>query len=93
MNDFMKGLVATGYFLPLLKVTEIVCGLLLVSGFFVPLALVILAPIVLNIFMTHLMLAPEGLPTAIAIGLVTIYLAFFSKEYGPTIKALFRPKP
>lgn len=54
MKTFMAGMMATTYFLPFLKVTETICGALLMSGFFVPLALVILAPIVLNIFFVHL---------------------------------------
>lgn len=90
MGTFFNGLVASKYFLYLLKFTEIVCGALLMSGFFVPLALVVLAPIILNIFMVHASLAPSGLPLAIAIGSLEIYLAFFSKEYSPRIKALFK---
>lgn len=91
IDTFFKGLEASGYFLYLLKFTEIACGLALLSGFFVPLALVVLAPIVLNIFMVHAMLAPEGIVTALVIGVLEVYLAFFSKEYSPKIKALFKP--
>src|SRR5712664_2750926 len=35
---FMDGLMATGYFMTLLKCTELVCGLAFVTGLFVPLA-------------------------------------------------------
>jgi putative oxidoreductase len=92
MADFFKGMMGTHYFFNLLKVTEIICGLLLLSGMFVPLALVVLAPIILNIFMVHLMMMPSGLPLALAVGACEIYLAFFSAEYSPTIKQLFRKK-
>jgi putative oxidoreductase len=88
--DFFKGMAATGYFFYLLKVTEIVCGLMLISGLFVPLALVILAPVVLNIFLLHAFMAPDGLPIAIVLGILQVYLSFFSKEYSPAIKALFK---
>jgi uncharacterized membrane protein YphA (DoxX/SURF4 family) len=91
MGDFFKGLMATGYFFYLLKGTEITCGLLLLSGRFVPLALVVLAPIILNIFFVHAFMAHEGLPLALIVGALEIYLAFFSAEYSPTIKQLFRP--
>lgn len=91
--EFFKGMLATEYFFYLLKATEIVCGLFLLTGYFVPLALVVLAPVVLNIFMIHAAIAPNGLPTALAVGVLEAYLAFFSKEYSPTIKMLFRPKP
>ncbi|WP_413576694.1 DoxX family membrane protein [Bdellovibrio sp. HCB290] len=89
---FNQGLMASVYFFPLLKITEIVCGLLLLIGWFVPLALVILAPIVLNIFLVHAFLAPSGLALALILGLLTIYLAFFSPPYSPKIKALFHKK-
>src|SRR5689334_1283698 len=64
LKAFSGGLMAAGYFFPLLKGTEVICGLLLLTGRFVPLALVVLAPIVLNIFLTHLFLAPSGLGLA-----------------------------
>jgi putative oxidoreductase len=91
MKTYMAGIMAAKYFMPLLKVTETVCGALLMSGFFVPLALVILAPIIINIFFTHLFLAPEGMVVAIVLAILEIYLAFFS-PYSPKIKALFRAK-
>lgn len=90
---FFNGLVASKYFLYLLKGTEIFCGACLVSGFFVPLALVILAPISVNILMVHLFLEPSGLPVAIAIFVAVIYLAFFSPSYRSTIQKLFVAKP
>lgn len=89
---FNTGLAASIYFFPLLKLTETICGLLLLLGMFVPLALVVLAPIVLNIFLVHAFLAPSGLPLAIVIGLLTVYLAFFAQPYSSTVKQLFRRK-
>lgn len=89
LKAFNEGMAASGYFLTLLKGTELVCGLLLVSGYFVPLALVVLAPIEINIFFVHAMLAPSGLPLALVLGALMIYLSFFSR-YSPPIKALFR---
>lgn len=55
---FMNGIVAAGYFIPFLKVTETVCGLLLLTGFWAPLALVILAPITIQIVLMHGFLTP-----------------------------------
>ncbi|HTL12776.1 MAG TPA: DoxX family membrane protein [Bdellovibrionota bacterium] len=91
MADFFKGLMGTHYFFYLLKVTESVCGLLLLSGMFVPLALVILAPIIINIFMVHAFMMPQGLPLALVVGGLEIYLTFFS-PYGAKIRALFQAK-
>lgn len=92
LKAFNEGMMASGYFFPMLKLTETLCGLLLLSGFFVPLALVILAPIVLNIFLVHASMAPSGLPLAAVLGLLLIYLAFFAQPYASKIRALFQPR-
>ena len=90
MQTFNSGLMAAQYFFPLLKLTETLCGLLLLANLFVPLALVVLAPIVLNIFMVHVFLAPSGMPIAIVVGLLPVYLAFFAEPYSAKIKSLFK---
>jgi putative oxidoreductase len=90
MTTFMNGMMATGYFFPLLKGTEIICGAMLLIGAFVPLALIVLAPIVLNIILVHSFMAPEGLPMAILIGALEVYLAFFAKPYSEIVKQIFR---
>ena len=59
VKSFNEGLAASGYFFTLLKVCELVSAILLLIGRFVPLALVILAPIVVNIFLFHLFLDPN----------------------------------
>lgn len=58
---FLESLNQTGYFIPLLKTTELVAGLMLMANIAAPLAAVILAPIVLNIFCFHFFLSPQGL--------------------------------
>jgi uncharacterized membrane protein YphA (DoxX/SURF4 family) len=69
---FMGALMQTKYFFPLLKITETVCGLMLLTGIFMPLALVILSPIVINIFMVHFFLDQSGLPMAITLVVLMI---------------------
>lgn len=86
MKTFNEGLAASGYFLTLLKATELVCGILLVIGRFVPLVLVILAPIVINILMVHIFLEPTGLPIAI---ILVAALAFLAYYYRRNFEGLF----
>jgi len=52
-QGFMKGIMGSGYFFPMLKITEMTCGFLMLTGIAVPLALVIIAPVTLNIIMFH----------------------------------------
>lgn len=55
---FMGGMTSASYFMPLLKGTEVVAGLLLLSGYAAPLALIVLAPITLQILLFHGFLTP-----------------------------------
>lgn len=87
---FMGGLAKSGYFFPFLKICEIVAGILLLTGAMVPFALILLAPIIINILLFHLFLAPGGLVMAIVLAALEIYLAFFSKQYSPIVKQIFR---
>jgi putative oxidoreductase len=90
MKTFMAGMTASIYFLPLLKVTETVCGLLLLIGMYVPLALIVLAPVILNIFLVHVFMAPSGVPLAVVLGALEVYLAVFASPYREVIRPLFR---
>ncbi|MFO0607153.1 MAG: DoxX family membrane protein [Polyangiales bacterium] len=56
---YMAGLAASGYTMYVVKVVELLAGIALIAGQFVPLALVMLAPIVVNIALFHLVLAPN----------------------------------
>jgi uncharacterized membrane protein YphA (DoxX/SURF4 family) len=77
---FMDGIMATGYFMTLLKVTELVCGIAFVVGRFVPLATVVIFPITLNILLYHVFVAPEGLPVAIPLMLANLFLAYACRK-------------
>ncbi|MEK0315505.1 DoxX family membrane protein [Cohnella sp. 56] len=48
-------LVNAGYLYPLVKVTELAAGLLLLTGLYVPVALLLLAPVVLCILLAHML--------------------------------------
>ena len=85
MKTYFDGLVASVYFLPLLKITELVCGIALVAGRFVPLALVILAPIIINILFVHIFLERSGLPVAVFLVLANIFLAYANWDKFKTL--------
>lgn len=89
LGTFMGGLAASGYFFPLLKSTEIIAGVLLLSGFYVPLAIAVLGPITLNIFFVHAAMEPSGLPIAIFVFLGNLFLAY---AYRENFKGIFQKK-
>jgi uncharacterized membrane protein YphA (DoxX/SURF4 family) len=82
----------SGYMFELIKGTEVVCGLLLVSGLFVPLALVVIAPVVVNIFAFHAFLEPAGIPMAVILVALLAYLGWAYRDTFRPLLAL-RVKP
>jgi len=82
---FIGGLAAAPYMFPLIKGTEVLVGIALFSGRFVPLALVLLAPISVNIFLFHAVLSP-GLGLPLFIVAAQLFLAWF---YRDTYRPLF----
>ncbi len=80
-SDFIHGLYSTQYFMPLLKVVEISMGLLLILGYYLPLALIMLMPVNLNIFLFNLLIDPSSLPLSIVMMIAHIYLAWVYRSY------------
>ncbi|MDC0673179.1 DoxX family protein [Nannocystis radixulma] len=79
-GEFLGALAASGYMFPLLKGTEVVAGALLLSGRLVPLALVLLAPVIVNIVAYHLALAPGGYGLLALIVGLEAYLAWAYRD-------------
>jgi hypothetical protein len=49
---------------------------LLLANRFVPLALTLLAPVIVNIILFHVFLAPSGIPMAVVVVAVELFLAW-----------------
>jgi len=81
--EFMGGLAATGYFFPMLSLTQVLVGLALLSNRFTALALVVLAPLTVNIVAFH-SVAPDGMPLALVVLALHLCLAWH-------LRAAFRP--
>jgi len=89
---FASGLAAAPYFFPLLKGTEVMAGLLLLSNRFVPLALAVLAPIIVNIAAFHVFLAP-ALPMVVLVLGLELYLAWaYRAAFAPMLRARVAPE-
>lgn len=73
---FAGAMMKTGYLLKLVKGTEVFVGVLLLLNRFVPLALVIIAPVIVNIVAFHAFLAPTGVVLGIVILALELYLAW-----------------
>lgn len=86
MQVFNAGIEASVYLMPTVKVIELMCGLALVSGRFVRLAVVVIFPIIVNILGVHIFLDHSGLPVAIPLVLADLFLAYSYREsYKPML--------
>jgi len=81
---FGMAVMKTGYLFQLLKGTEVLVGALLLANRFVPLALALIAPVVVNIVAFHAFLEPGGLALPAVILAAEVYLAW-------TYRGVFRP--
>lgn len=92
-GDFVGALVATGYMFPLIKGTEVVAGALLLSNRFVALALVLLAPVIVNIALFHFVLAPDALAmTFVILGLELSLAWAYRDAFRGVLAAKARPR-
>ncbi len=86
--QLMGAFAASGYMFPLIKGTEVLAGLALLSNRFTALALVALAPITVNILAFHLALAPAGMGlTALVLGLHLGSAWQLRNVYRPLLRA------
>lgn len=82
--DFMNSLGATGYIFPIIGVLEVCIGIMLLLKKWVAFALILLAPISINIFLFHSFLAIPGMGVAVVVLLFNIILIYKHwKQYTP----------
>lgn len=85
---FLGVLLETGYMLQAVAVTEISVGVLLLAGRFVPLALLLFAPILVNIAFFHLFLQWAGVEAALLAAALYLHLVWVHRaSFAPLLKA------
>lgn len=80
LKSFNDGLMAAHYLMPTVKALELICGLAFVTGRFVPLAAVLIAPIILNILGTALFLNHDTLIIALFVTGVNALVAYYHRD-------------
>ena len=75
-GSFMASLIATGYMIPLIAITEIVAGVLLLINKWTGLALILAATISVNIVLFHLALDPAGIAAAALVAALNAVLIY-----------------
>ncbi len=64
----------------------VIAGILLLVGIYVPVALVLLGPIIVNILLFHLTLAPAGIGPGLVCALLELFLIY---AYWPAFAGIF----
>lgn len=89
---FIGAMMKTGYFLYLVAGTQFLAGVLLLANRFVPLALVLIAPVIVNILAFHIFLARSGLPIACVVTILELYLIWaYRKAFRPMLAIYAKP--
>src|SRR5450432_1699259 len=87
-GQFMGALYASHY-LWVIFAFQLVAGVLLLANRYVPLALAMLAPVIVNILSFHVLMAPSGLPLALFVG---VLWAVIFVDVRPAFAALFQAR-
>lgn len=89
---FLSALIASGYMIPLVSGTQVIVAVLLLSNRFVPLAVALIAPVIVNIFAFHAFLVPSGVVIALLVAALEVYLAWtYRSAYLPMLAARIDP--
>jgi putative oxidoreductase len=78
--QFSLALIATHYWVVIFG-TQVIGGALLLVNRYVPLALVILGPVIVNIIGFHIFMAPAGLPLALVVTILWFILVARNWKY------------
>ena len=87
-GQFM-GALYTSHYLWVIFAFQIVAGVLLLVNRYVPLAVALLAPVIVNILAFHALMAPSGLPMAL---FVTVLWAAVFVDVLPAFSGLFQAR-
>lgn len=87
-GQFM-GALYVSHFLVVISGFQVIAAVLLLANRFVPLALAILAPVIVNILCFHILMAPSGIPQAIV---VAVLWALIFVDVRAAFAPLFQPR-
>src|SRR5215203_133660 len=84
---FMGALINSGYVF-VIGLLQVLGGLCLLIGRFIPLGLTLLGPVIVNIMLYHIFLDPSGLPIGIVVSILALFLLWIYRYRFP---AIFQP--
>ena len=89
---FSTALMKSGYMMPMIGVTFLIVSVCLLLNRFVPLALALFAPFIVNSILFHIFLEHTGLPMSIVFLALELYLAWaYRSAFRPMLAARVSP--
>ncbi|HTJ48711.1 MAG TPA: DoxX family membrane protein [Cyclobacteriaceae bacterium] len=83
----MKAFMEIGWLMPLVGVAEVIGGILFITNKFRALGAIIIFPIMIGILLTNITAAPSGLPIALVLLAIELWVIIENREkYLPMIK-------
>jgi putative oxidoreductase len=90
--QFMVAMFAT-HFIYIVATFEIVGGLLLLTGRYAPLGLTLVGPVVVNILAFHTFMNPAGLPVAVVVSAIALFLLYsYRANFAALVKQAITAK-
>ncbi len=87
MMRVMTAFMEIGWLMPLVAVAEIVGGVLFITNKYRALGAIIIYPVMIGILLTHIVNAPSGLPLALVLLAINLWVIIENREkYLPMIR-------
>jgi uncharacterized membrane protein YphA (DoxX/SURF4 family) len=87
LMKIMTAFMQIGWLMPLIAVAEIVGGLLFITSKYRALGAIIIFPVMIGILLTHTINAPSGLPIALVLLAINLWVIIENREkYLPMVK-------
>jgi predicted RND superfamily exporter protein len=83
------GALYASHYLWVIFAFQVIAAVLLLANRYVPLAVAVLAPVIVNILSFHALMAPSGLPLAL---FVAVLWALIFADVRPAFAGLFQPR-
>jgi putative oxidoreductase len=91
-GQFMGALFVSHY-LTLIFALQVIGAVLLLANRYVPMALTILAPVIVNILSFHALMAPSGLPLALFVTVLwALVFVYVRSAFAPLFQARFQAR-
>ena len=88
-NQFLGALVQSHYTYPVFAL-QFACGVLFLINRYIPLALTLIGPVIVNILLFHTLMAPSGLPPGLVVTVLWFILFY---RYRASFAGIFQARP